>query len=45
LALAELCVAANTVSVEEMIGLNIFSTNVVGIAADRKQRSPGSRIA
>jgi len=40
LALAELRVAANTVSVEEsvedMIGLNIFSTNVVGIAADRK---------
>jgi hypothetical protein len=39
--LAELCVATNAVFVEDMIGLNIFSTNV---AADRKQRLPGSRI-
>jgi hypothetical protein len=29
--LAELCVAANAVSVEDMIGLNIFSTNVVAL--------------
>jgi hypothetical protein len=42
--LAKLCVAANAVSVEDMINLNIFSTNVVAFAADRKQRSPGSRI-
>jgi hypothetical protein len=27
LALAELCAAANAMSVEDMIGLNIFSTN------------------
>jgi hypothetical protein len=44
LALAKLCVAANAVSVEDMINLNIFSTNVVAFAADRKQRSLGSRI-
>lgn len=31
LALAELFVAANAVSVEDMIGLNIFSTNVVAL--------------
>ena len=30
-ALAELCVAANAVSVGDMIGLNIFSTNVVAL--------------
>jgi hypothetical protein len=30
LALAELCIAANAVS-EDMIGLNIFSTNVVAL--------------
>jgi hypothetical protein len=29
--LAELCVAANAVSVEDMISLNIFSTNVVAL--------------
>ena len=31
LALAELCVAADAVSVEDMVGLNIFSTNVVAL--------------
>ena len=30
-ALAELCVAANAVSVGDMIGLNIFSTNVMAL--------------
>jgi hypothetical protein len=29
--LAELCVAADAVSVEDMVGLNIFSTNVVAL--------------
>jgi hypothetical protein len=31
LALAELCVAADAVSVEDRVGLNIFSTNVVAL--------------
>ena len=31
MALAELCVAADAVSVEDMVGLDIFSTNVVAL--------------
>jgi hypothetical protein len=45
LALAELCVAASAVSVEDMIGLNIFCTNVVALQRIESSVCPTPRTS